>query len=57
MARKLKKSGTYVMVSVRIDPLVFAEINALAASKGITRSTAFRRAIARYLKATQGAAQ
>ena len=59
MARKLKKSGTYVMVSVRIDPLVFAEINALAASKGITTSTALRRAIGRYLKSTdtKGATQ
>ena len=57
MARKLKKSGTYVMVSVRIDPLVFAEINALAASKSITISTALRRAIGRYLNSTKGASQ
>ena len=58
MDKKPKTSARYMIVSFRIDPDVFAQINALAASKGITTSAAFRRAISRYLKATtKGASQ
>lgn len=58
MDKKPKTSARYMIVSFRIDPDVFAQVNALAAGKGITTSAAFRRAISRYLKATtKGASQ
>ena len=58
MDKKPKTSARYVIVSFRIDPDVFAQFNALAASKDITTSAAFRRAVSRYLKATtKGASQ
>ena len=58
MDKKPKTSARFVMYSVRIDPDVLAQMNALAAIKGITTTAAFRRAISRYLKATtKGASQ
>ena len=59
MDKKRRASKKSVLIAVRIDPDVFAKITALAASKGITTSTALRRAIGRYLNSTdtKGATQ